>query len=156
MMKRQQVVRLVLAAIVLVLATIAASQASLLDREEAPAWTPESVQAALDAGANVNARTESGSTPLAIAAAWNENPAVVRTLLDAGADLEARDEIGWTPLIGAARWNANSAVARTLLDAGADGAARDGGGRTAFDYVSDNEALRGTDVYWRLNDARFR
>ncbi len=28
-------------------------------------------------------------------------------------------------------------------------------GETPFDYTKDNKALRGTDVYWRLNEARF-
>ncbi len=80
----------------------------------------------------------------------------VRAALQAGAELEARDEYGRTPLMHAARHNENPAVVRVLLDAGADGAARDSLGRTTFDHATDNEAVRGTDAYWLLNDARFR
>ena len=156
MMQRQRAARLVIAAVVLALATVGVAQPSLLDSGEVRHWTPESVQAALDAGADVRARTQRGATPLMFAAGANENPTVAQMLLDAGADLGARDKRGGTPLIWAAMWNENPDVVRTLLDAGADGAAKDGRGRTAFDYASDNEALRGTDVYWRLNDARFR
>ena len=41
------------------------------------------------------------------------------------------------------------------LDAGADPNAQDENGQTAWDLAQDNEALKGTDVWWRLNDARF-
>ena len=34
--------------------------------------------------------------------------------------------------------------------------ARDEDGKTPFDYAKDNEALRGTDAYWRLDEARFK
>ena len=46
-------------------------------------------------------------------------------------------------------------VVRILLDAGADPSLRDDRGDIAFDYMKENEALVGTDVYWRLNDLRF-
>ena len=47
------------------------------------------------AGAQVSADR---ATPLHLAAAWNDNPAVIVTLLHAGADARARDELGRTPI----------------------------------------------------------
>ena len=81
---------------------------------------------------------------------------MLRVLVDAGAGLQARDGIGRTALMRAAKWNSNPEVVLVLIDAGADGATGDWRGRTAFDHVSANEALHGTDVYWRLHAARFR
>ena len=52
--------------------------------------------------------------------------------------------------------NKNPAVAAALLDAGADPKARSKNGLTPFDAARKNEALKGTDVYWRLSDARYR
>ena len=80
---------------------------------------------------------------------------MVAVLLAAGADLEARAEGGATPLHEAARFSETPAVVAALLDAGADPAARDAEGRTPWDLIEDDSPLKGTDVYWRLNEARF-
>ena len=45
--------------------------------------------------------------------------------------------------------------AKAALSAGADPAACGEGGAAPFDHAKDNEALRGTDVYRRLNERRF-
>ncbi len=90
----------------------------------------EDVQTCLNAGADPNARSKNGVTPLHSAASGNENPAVIQALIDAGADLEARNEGGITPLHGAAAVNENPAVIEALLDAGADLEARTEGGWT--------------------------
>ena len=87
------------------------------------------VQAAIDAGADIEARDEYGYTPLMLATfyyaeAHIRNVEVVQALTNAGADLEARTEYGWTPLMYAARDNENAAVVQLLLDAGADLEAR--------------------------------
>ena len=42
-----------------------------------------------------------------------------------------------------------------LLDAGADAMTRNAAGRTPWDLAQENELLRNSDGYWRLNDARF-
>lgn len=91
-----------------------------------------------------------------MAARWNGSPAMVMALVDAGANLEARAERGWTPLHAAAAKTDNPAVVEALLDAGANPAERNERGRTPFYYAKRNEALKGTDVYWRLNEARFQ
>ena len=57
---------------------------------------PEIVSILLKAGGSVNERTASGSTPLMLAARFNDNPEIVSALLAAGADLSARDSFGKT------------------------------------------------------------
>ena len=113
------------------------------------------VQALLDAGADLEARTEYGVTPLMLAASNNES-SVVQALLDAGADLEARDVFGNKPLMEAARYNENAAVVQALLDAGADATATNEDGENTWDLIQENEALEGSPAYWALNDLRFQ
>jgi hypothetical protein len=49
----------------------------------------------------------------------------------------------------------NPEVVQVLLGAGADATAKNGVGTTAWDLIQDNEALKGTKAYWRLNELRF-
>ena len=105
----------------------------------------------LDRGAAVDAQDRGGNTPLHLA----DTPAVAALLLDRGADLTGRNYSGQTPLHTAARFNDNPAVVALLLDRGADATLRDDKNKLAFDLAKENEHLQGTDVYWRLNDARF-
>ena len=60
-----------------------------------------------------------------------------------------------TPLHWAARSNANPAVVALLLDRGADATLRDNDNKLPVDLAEENEHLQGTDVSWRLHDARF-
>jgi hypothetical protein len=55
----------------------------------------------------------------------------------------------------AAGFTSNPEVIMALLNAGADAKAKDSGGNTVFDYAQDNIKLRGTDAYWKLNEARY-
>ncbi len=68
--------------------------------------SPEAIGKLLKAGADIEARDKTPSTPLGWAAFSNENPAVIEVLLKAGADIEARGGAGrlgvpegssWTP-----------------------------------------------------------
>jgi len=79
----------------------------------------------------------------------------MRQRLKAGADLEAPDKDGWMPLQWAAGWSEPPAVVKALLDAGADLEARALAGQIPVDLIGDDSPLRGTDVYWKLNRARF-
>ncbi|MBC6405800.1 MAG: ankyrin repeat domain-containing protein [Rhodospirillales bacterium] len=77
--------------------------------------------------------------------------------LKAGTDLNARTKSGSTPLHRAAARDNAEAVA-SLLDAGADGGARNKAGQLPVDLAEEeeNEKLRNSPVYRRLNDARYR
>ena len=55
------------------------------------------VERLLKAGADLNAKDKSGTTPLHLAAAKNSTPAVLEVLLKAGADPRAIDSDGKTP-----------------------------------------------------------
>ncbi len=116
---------------------------------------PEVITALLKAGADIGARDANGTTPLLAAALSNPNPMVITTLLKAGADIGARNRDGSTVLMAAAGFNQNPEVVLTLLKAGADGKAKSKEGKTAFDYAQYNEKLKGTDAYWKLNEAQY-
>ena len=75
------------------------------------------VQALLDAGADVNAKSNAGWTAL-FYAAESGHTATVQALLDAGADVSAKNNLGWTALMGAAI-NGHAATVRALLGGGA-------------------------------------
>ncbi len=80
--------------------------------------TPEQVQAAIKAGANVNDRDKKhyGMTPLMYAAAFNKNPKVITVLLNAGAKIDDRNDLRETPLMNAAYFNKNPEIIKVLLD----------------------------------------
>ena len=75
--------------------------------------TPEIVQLLLEKGADVNARSTDGRTPLMFAA--SSTPEIVTLLLEKGAEIEARDNKGMTPLMFAA----SAEIKQLLIDAGA-------------------------------------
>ena len=61
---------------------------------------------------------------------------------------------GDTPLHDAARRSQNPEIVKALL-AVSDPMARNSSGKTPWDLVQDNSALKGSEAYWRMNDARF-
>ncbi len=83
------------------------------------------------------------------------NPEVVIALLDAGANPNMQDKNRRAALHWAAEYGIPAIVA-ALLKAGADPAAKDEKGKTAWDLAKKNPSLEGTDVYWQLNEARFK
>ena len=121
---------------------------------------PEQTQAAIDQGEDVKTQSQEanfGWTPLMFAAAGNPNPEVITVLLKAGADINVRTtaEPGMTARMLAAANNKNPEVIMALLKAGANAKAKDYEGNTAFDYAQANANLKGTNGYWKLNEARY-
>ena len=140
---------------------------------------PAVITALIEAGADPGARTEGGATPLHSAASIRVydgddgnlisgfgNPSAITALIEGGANPGARNEYGATPLHWAAfvlkrrnhsveRYNTNPsevvAVIKALLEGGADPGAPDYDVKTPFDYVKDDEALKGTDAYRLLS-----
>ena len=98
------------------------------------------VDALIRAGAEVNARDSSRTTPLEMAVrGLDKDTAVVRLLLEAGADTKVEDYAGGTPLLDAAGSN-DTAVVRMLLAKGADACHRDKEGRSIVDMTSPHGA----------------
>ncbi len=116
--------RVVVVVLAVLMATSAYAQATDFV-ELVKTGTPQSIQAAIDQGANANARDMNAVTPLMYAAVHNPNPDVITTLLKAGAEINARANAGTTPLMWAALANPNPEVITTLLRAGADIKARE-------------------------------
>jgi ankyrin repeat protein len=75
--------------------------------------------------------------------------------LKAGAEINARDEKGQTPLMKAAMLNENPESILFFLKAGADATLKDNRGERAIDLAEENEAVKDTDAYWKLDDASF-
>ena len=90
----------------------------------------ETVTACLEAGADPNAKTKSGETPLHSAAMYSSDPAIIAKLVEAGADLEAQGKFGDAPLHDAASINDHPAIIAALVEAGANLQARDQMGQT--------------------------
>jgi ankyrin repeat protein len=70
--------------------------------------------------------------------------------------VNARNVDGLTPLMLAAGFNTNDEVLERLIEAGADISAEDDYGLTIFGYAKENPAIKGTKVYWELNDAQYK
>ncbi len=118
---------------------------------------PAVIATLVKAGADPNARNlYQRTTPLHAAAAFGKTPAIIAALVKAGAKVNLRDKFKQTPLHTAARESRTPAVAAALLDAGANPGARNKSGKTPFDYAKENPALKGTKVYRRLNEERFK
>ena len=147
--------RAILTALMLTVATQAGAECgNLCDYDWWSSATEADVQAELDAGADVMARNQWGRTPLHNAAAWSGTPATIQALLAAGADVIARNKNNTTPLHWAAKFGKPANI-QALLSAGADAKGRDLASKTQWDYAQENEKVKGTKVYWALNDAQY-
>ncbi len=102
---------------------------------------PGVVAALLEAGADVQATADDGSTALHDAVPYgsfeddDERAPVVRALVEAGVPLEGRDARGWTPLHFAAE-RTGPEVVRVLLEAGADATVSDDQSVTVLEVAS--------------------
>lgn len=107
------------------------------------------LQTLVENGADVNARSLAGRTPLLIAAKA-DRPLGVGRLLSGGAEVDTPDRDGWTPLMLAARIGSKPIV-DLLLDAGADPNTSSALGWTPLMWASWNGH---TTVLRRLLEAR--
>lgn len=94
-------------------------------------------------GADVNARDDSGYTPLHNAAVWS-SAEDIRTLLAAGADVDAVNNAGRTPLHEATlcEGDLGTECMELLLAAGADPNARDAEGNTPLHLAAERREWR--------------
>ena len=89
---------------------------------------PAKVRLLLLKGADVNANTADGRTPLHLASMSPAGAPIVEMLLEAGGDVNARSIVGTTPLFTGV--TASIETARALLSKGADPTATNGLGVT--------------------------
>jgi len=103
----------------------------------------EKVRILLDNGADVNAVTPDGWTPLLMAArAFLWHPEAIQVLLSAGADVNAVTTEGRSALMLAAdNPQSHPAKIEFLLNAGADARLRDNTGRTALEWFDMNQRI---------------
>lgn len=80
----------------------------------------EMVNAALDAGADVNARDDYHQTTVLMSAIRDDNIQIIKLLIESGADTEMQDDMGNTALHHAITWPSNPQVVGLLLKNGAD------------------------------------
>jgi len=126
--------------------------------------TLEILRLLLERGFKINEEYETPleyqeNAPIMIAAR-TPHPGVIKLLLEFGADVNLAERLysyspHLSPLIEAARYNSNPEVVKILIEAGANPKVVDIYGKKAIDYADENIALRGTDVYWELNDRSF-
>ncbi len=116
--------------------------------------TPEVIQVLLDNGADLHVRAENGSTALSRASFNNNNRQVIQLLIDNGADVNAKDQDGDTALMVASRNNRNPEVIEFLINYTIKE-------KIEVDWTDiwklakENEDLKGTPVYWKINELRF-
>ena len=92
---------------------------TILHAAAARAIRGASIRLLVAAGADPNAKSANGRSPLFQAAGWNRHRAVTDALLEIGADPGGEDDLGQTPLF-IALWNENPVVVGPLVEAGGD------------------------------------
>ena len=145
---------------------------------------PELLRTLLEAGADVSGRSLTGHTALMHAISGGAPVEIVEMLIATGADVNAQEEVGWTPLMIAAWHPDPVRIIELLVTNGADPMRRDVRGSTAVAFfagnsdseaalewlleyehaidslneawnrIQQNDALKGSTAYWRLNEAR--
>ena len=160
---RGHTIRAILTALMLTVATQAGAECgNLCDYDWWKSATEADVQAELDGGADVKARTENGETSLHWAtAAFCYELNAIKTLIAAGSDVMALDKFDNTPLhyivenYPSEQINNKFGAIEALLKAGASIKVKNKNGKMPWDLAQENEKLKGTKGYWALNDARY-
>jgi ankyrin repeat protein len=109
---------------------------------------PKDIESALSRGANIEAKSQNGYTPIMFASAWNDARAV-KHLIKRGADVEARNDTGETALIlaciiGDPSYVGDSSKIRTLVKMGASLISTDNSGRTPLMAYIDSDGNKRT------------
>jgi len=104
-------------------------------------------------GADINAVTSNGLTPLMIAV---HSPycktEVIQTIFARRPNINATDSSGQSALIIAAKYTARAEIITLLLNAGANAKLEDNTGRTALDWLDRNKYLSNNPVRKELKD----
>lgn len=112
----------------------------------------EQLQVSLAAGNTVDARDETGRTPLMTAVSQGTDQAMARALIEAGADVNATSQAGWTPLMHAAEGAESAEMVQLLMFAGADPTVRNSDGQSAADLARRNPKVASTWLLERLQE----
>jgi len=86
-----------------------------------------------------------------LCAELNKNPAIFFLLRANSADLNKRDIEGRTLLMLASA-GYNPEIVESLYNNGSDLEAYDAAGLSVWDYISQNENMQGSDIFWTMND----
>ena len=140
----------------------------------------ECVNQLIAAGAKVKVNNNYDSTPLSLAACYNNNPKIlakilksykstdkdvlrsfifllseqnskIQSFIEAGVSLNSYYE-GKTPLMYAAQYGNSTKALQVLMENDASTVSRSTEGKTAFDYASQNSNLARDKAYWALNN----
>ena len=121
----------------------------------------EIIETLLQEGADIEASVDDGTRPLHTACLVENGSEIIRLFsefaeqTEQGLNLYASDNQGRTPLHIAALVGREETIT-TLLDLGADGRDQDSNQLIPFDRFSHaHKSLRGSKIYWLLNDARY-
>ena len=106
---------------------------------------------------NLFANDAGGKAPLHWAVK-NKNVEITKLLTKDGTNIDGRGADNSlrnkTSLMIAADEHKDTEIINILLESGADGSI-EYEGKTAFDYIKNNEHLKDTEAFWNLNDAQF-
>lgn len=109
----------------------------------------EMVKMLMERGADVNLKSEVGSTAL-INSARSGNKTILEMLINNGADVNAQESDGRTALMYAA-WGNRTEIFKMLLAAGADVSLKDKNGDTALEWAQRNRNSKIPEILKSMN-----
>jgi ankyrin repeat protein len=112
---------------------------------------PSITELLVEKGSGIEIRDNLGRTAIMLSAELNQNPGVFFYLMSAGAETNKKDLEGRTLLMLASA-GFNPEVVDSLYENGADIEAYDAAGLSVWDYISQNENMQGSDIFWKMND----